>query len=363
MTPNEHSIRSSELESHSIEHGPLCKRVCILFLVLAGICHAEDSYFTNFALTENPISESGRWINGGTTGLDWGNVRTTHGFASAANPPYVNFNDPTAILTGNWGAIQTASVTVVCNGCDDVTFNEVEIALNRTLTAHKNDGYEINCRTPDNSSAYFCIVRWNGALGDFTILRQVIGKGCKNGDVFSATNVNGVITGFLNGVAVITATDTTFSGGAPGIGFDSCGPPQTPAQCTNSFRTYGISSFSASSAPPFWSGRHYNLKMLPLFVFLSLSLFLFALVAMALIFRDVFSFSNEGDQTTFRRWAGRKFRLGSRAINNVWKEHARSFPQSKKRSLFAFFLVAAAISAMGYALWLVETSSRTIALR
>jgi hypothetical protein len=363
MTLSEYSTLNSEPKCHPIEYGSLCKRAGVLFLVLAGVCPAEDSYSTRFPLTENPISEGGRWINGETTGLDWGNVRTTHRFAFAANPPYVNFSDPTAVLTGNWGATQTASVTVICNDCDDVTFNEVEIHLNKTITAHKNDGYEINCRTPDNRSAYFSIVRWNGALGDFTTLRQVFGKGCKDGDVLSATNANGVIIGFLNGVEVIHAKDTTFSGGAPGIGFDSCGPPQTPAQCTDSFGTYGISSFSASSAPPVWSGRHYNLRMLPLFVSLSLSLFLFALVTMVLISRDVSSFLNQEDRTASQRWTGRQLRLGTRAINNVWKEHARSFPQSNKRLFFAVFLVAAAISATGYALWLIETSSRTIALK
>jgi hypothetical protein len=37
---------------------------------------------TNFPLTEDPISEGGNWIGGGTTGLDWNNVQTTPGFAN-----------------------------------------------------------------------------------------------------------------------------------------------------------------------------------------------------------------------------------------------------------------------------------------
>jgi hypothetical protein len=36
-------------------------------------------YTTNFPLTENPISEGGRWINGGAVGLDWTNVSTKAG--------------------------------------------------------------------------------------------------------------------------------------------------------------------------------------------------------------------------------------------------------------------------------------------
>ena len=46
---------------------------------------AARTYTTNFPLTENPISEAGNWINGGTVGLDWTNVSTTPGLASAAS--------------------------------------------------------------------------------------------------------------------------------------------------------------------------------------------------------------------------------------------------------------------------------------
>ena len=93
--------------------------------------------------------------------------------------------------------------------------------------------------------------------------------------------------------------------------------------------------------------------MQTLFDSIFLSLFLFALVTMTLIFRDALPFLNPEDQTTFRHWVGRKLRLQSRAINNVWKEHARSFPKSRKRVLFVSFLIAFALSVMGNAVWLV----------
>jgi hypothetical protein len=45
--------------------------------------------------------------------------------------------------------------------------------------------------------------------------------------------------------------------------------------------------------------------------------FLFlALVTLALIFRDAFRRLNADDQTTFRRWMGRKLSLKTRAIDN-----------------------------------------------
>jgi hypothetical protein len=77
-----------------------------------------------------------------------------------------------------------------------------------------------------------------------------------------------------------------------------------------------------------------------LFNSIGLSLFLLALATIALIFRDAFPLLNPGDQTTFRHWIGRKVRLQSRAIDNVWKQHVRSFPESRKRALFVSFLVA-----------------------
>ncbi len=68
-----------------------------------------NTYATTFLGTENPLSESGRWIQGATTGVLWGDVRCTPGLAFGNNispsPPY---NDPTAVLPGAWGPIQTA---------------------------------------------------------------------------------------------------------------------------------------------------------------------------------------------------------------------------------------------------------------
>ena len=42
------------------------------------------SYATRFQLDEAPISEGGRWINGGKDGLDWFDVITKNGVAYGA---------------------------------------------------------------------------------------------------------------------------------------------------------------------------------------------------------------------------------------------------------------------------------------
>ena len=45
------------------------------------IAGQKQSYSTNFLAIENPISEGGKWINGGTTGRDRGNVQAIPGLA------------------------------------------------------------------------------------------------------------------------------------------------------------------------------------------------------------------------------------------------------------------------------------------
>jgi uncharacterized membrane protein len=97
--------------------------------------------------------------------------------------------------------------------------------------------------------------------------------------------------------------------------------------------------------------QQYNLRMEDLVNDISLGFLLLALVTLALIFRDAFRHLNADDQTTFRRWMGRKLSLRTRAIDNVWKEHTRCFPNSRKRFLFALFLVAFVVVGVGYQLW------------
>jgi hypothetical protein len=85
-----------------------------------------------------------------------------------------------------------------------------------------------------------------------------------------------------------------------------------------------------------------------------ISSFLLAILTMAFVIRDVFPLLSQEDQTSFRNyltefgtWRGR-----NRAIRNAWNEHLRSFPNSRKRVLFAFFLIVFALSVMARPLWL-----------
>ena len=69
-------------------------------------------YSTTFALTENPISEGGNWVNGKAVGLDWANVSITPGLA-VGNETGPNLSDATAVLqTMNWAPDQKATAQV-----------------------------------------------------------------------------------------------------------------------------------------------------------------------------------------------------------------------------------------------------------
>lgn len=179
------------------------------------------SYSTGFQLNEDPISEGGKWINGASDGIDWYNVITRNGVAYGAVSKG-DYTDPTALLTGTWGRNQAARAKVFSRDQTERYYQEVEIRLRSTLAPHRCTGYEVFWRCLKTQNAYVEIVRWNGPVADWTSLRKHTGAqyGVKDGDLVEATIVSNVITGYLNGVEVISATDDTYSAGSPGIGFN-----------------------------------------------------------------------------------------------------------------------------------------------
>src|SRR5664279_834065 len=85
----------------------------IFGLELAAASAAQArTYSTNLPLAENPVSESGNWINGKANGLDWSDVKTAGGLAFGTESGSGGYDDSTAILTGTWGPDQTAQATV-----------------------------------------------------------------------------------------------------------------------------------------------------------------------------------------------------------------------------------------------------------
>jgi hypothetical protein len=87
-----------------------------------------------------------------------------------------------------------------------------------------------------------------------------------------------------------------------------------------------------------------------LFNIVSLALFAAAILTIVRIVRDVFQHLDEQDQAYFRTWVWCNW--PKLPVKNAWKEHIRLFPKSRKRLVFAFLVILASLSVMGYPLWL-----------
>ncbi len=207
-----------------------------------GTSATPGTYSTAFPLTEAPISEGARWINGKASGIDWSDVHTTPGLAFGAESGNGGYDDSTALLTGTWGPDQSAQATVHSVNQNDSIFEEVELRLRSSLSAHSATGYEINFRCSKTANAYAQIVRWNGPLGDFTYVATIQGPqyGVANGDVVKATIAGSTITVYINGAQVLQGTDSTFTSGSPGMGFFLSGGAGVNSD-------FGFTRFSASS--------------------------------------------------------------------------------------------------------------------
>jgi hypothetical protein len=174
------------------------------------------SYTTNFDQTEDPISESGVWRRASNI---WTNVRTANGIAFGTNGIANTYDDSYALLSG-FGPDQRAEAVVfrspsLATGIS----HEVELLLRFSDDANNARGYEC-------LFSYYGIVeivRWNGALGDFTgLVTSGVGRIDRelvSGDVVKATIVGNVISIYINGVLIAQAIDSTFASGQPGIGF------------------------------------------------------------------------------------------------------------------------------------------------
>lgn len=224
-----------------------------LLLLIPQFVFAQ-TYTTTFSATEDPISESSNWIGGATVGLDWEDCYTASGFVLGHSVVNIQYADATALLTGVWGQNQSATGVVHSINQNDACFEEVELRLYSSITAHSNKGYEFMCKASKTASAYCGIVRWNGARGDFTILDNPSNNanfGVADGDSMRLTCYGDTLKGYINGVLRTQAIDNTIRTGSPGVGFDlgylvGC----TPATVNPDF---GFTSFTATATPPYRS--------------------------------------------------------------------------------------------------------------
>jgi hypothetical protein len=200
------------------------------------------SYKSDFPLDEDPISENGMWLNGMKDGIDWSDVVTSNGVVHGGPSRMQNlerraeqgnlgdedtkavgdYDDPTAVLTGEWGPNQHGKGVAHIEKPTLDWFQEVQIRLRSSIEPNSCTGYEIFFRCYKGEESYAEIVRWNGAIGDWTSLQRHVGPdyGVEHGDVIEATIEGNVIKGFINGVEKITVEDDVFANGAPGVGFN-----------------------------------------------------------------------------------------------------------------------------------------------
>jgi hypothetical protein len=201
-------------------------------------------YTTTFDTDENPISEDGKWMH---SGLDWAMIRTKNGKAfgtqSGIDSGIARYNDSYAHLSG-FPSDQEAYGKVYISKSDPSCYQEVEILLRWTSSAHSTTGYECFARCANDSSSYLQIVRWEGPLGKFTYLADKSGPeyGLRNGDTLKASIIGNLITVYVNGVEKAQVRDNTHKTGNPGIGMFL---ESKNGKGIGSNMDYGFTSFTA----------------------------------------------------------------------------------------------------------------------
>jgi len=186
-------------------------------------------YVTRFDRNQNPIDEDGRWINGGTTGLDWHDAKSVNGVAHATALSGVKhrYDDSIAVLNSDFGPDQYAQGIVYRSpGYSPPSKHEIELLLRFEIRGHSARGYEVLW----GHDGDFAIVRWNGPRGNFTVMAgldhpELGGEGggpgrAVDGDVLRAEIAGNVIRVYKNHRLVFVAPpDATWTTGQPGLGF------------------------------------------------------------------------------------------------------------------------------------------------
>lgn len=207
--------------------------------------YPSATYSTSFPLTENPISEGGKWLTGLTDGLAWTDIQTTPAkcFASAFDAAPGGVQDGLANLKRSFLACasnQYSQGVIFRAGSYTPASHECEVLSNFTIGPNSATGYE----------AYFgignthALVRWNGAFGDFTALASGnvnLPTEPADGDVIRIWRNGNTVFCSQNGIIISSAVDTTFMGGNPGLG-------NNPASTGGAvLASYGLKSWTCGS--------------------------------------------------------------------------------------------------------------------
>jgi hypothetical protein len=195
--------------------------------------------------TENPLSEGGVWVNGGTVGGSWYNFRKSGGKCWGLQ--VLDERDATALVAGGtwattpWSNRQYATATVYIDGNPSAYLPELELRLRSNISSGFNNGYEIDWPIAGGLQ----IVRWNGGAGSYNILQGGYSSPAfTTGDVVYAEIVGNIITAKVNGTTVATLDVSLFDGsvianGSPGMGHNHVGA------IDGSEALYGFTAFAA----------------------------------------------------------------------------------------------------------------------
>lgn len=235
--PTDASTDGTQNDSGMSDTGVITDSGADIIVMDSAMEAGPKSYSTNFLAIENPISENGVWVTGLANGIDWNDVRKENGFAYGANVS-AGYDDCLAHLKGFPPNHFSQATLHVASNYTPPSSHEIELLLRFEITAKNARGYEINCGW---NGAYSQIVRWNGALNDFTYLNPT-GPGfgaLKEGDVIKATAIGNTITVYKNGNQVMQVSDSTWTDGDPGMAM-FVRPGGTP-------KNYCFTQFSAGS--------------------------------------------------------------------------------------------------------------------
>jgi hypothetical protein len=180
------------------------------------------SYSTDFSITENPLSDGGRWLHSdGTLTV----CRTGNGKAFGTQTGTGNYDDSNAYMTGFGNNHEVEGVVWLSPTASTSGYREVEVLLRWSDTGplrqtdygptHAN-GYEINW---SYLGQYLILGRFKGA----ELTRAASTPVPKSGDKFRARIEGQHIRVWVNDVLQIDFTDNDptleIQSGNPGIGF------------------------------------------------------------------------------------------------------------------------------------------------
>jgi hypothetical protein len=213
---------------------------------------SQLTYTTNFPLTENPISEGGRWINGGIFGKT--NVQTSPGkaFGTMVGFDGTNFIDSCACLKG-FGPDQQITCTIANSGNFSGYSLELELLLRAEIAADHIHLYEVDCVYGGSG---IDLARWDMTKANpnsYTLLRarQQGEVPFSNGDQVQASIIGTLITVKYKRVGGAFATLFTHDTAGDSLRYSSGNPGIAAWNQTGSASAeplFAWSSFAASSS-------------------------------------------------------------------------------------------------------------------